>query len=85
MSVTMPKAFRKAALSLVFSLLVLSIASYAQNQVLGEVQFVSKSRAGKTSGVWIDAQYVGYVEELKEDKKVLLLPGEHEISVRQSG
>ena len=64
---------------------MLSIASYAQNQVLGEVQFVSMGKAEKTSGVWIDAQYVGYVEELKDDKKVLLLPGEHEISVRQSG
>ena len=39
----------------------------------------------KTSGVWIDGQYVGYVGELKDDKKVLLLPGEHEISVRHSG
>ena len=85
MSVTMPNAFRKAALSLIFSLLVLSIASYAQNQVLGEVQFVSKSKAEKTSGVWIDGQYVGYAKELKDEKKVLLLPGEHEISVRQSG
>ena len=35
--------------------------------------------------MWIDGQYVGYVGELKENKKVLLLPGEHEISVRQSG
>src|SRR2546423_1764404 len=52
---------------------------------LGEVQFVSKASVEKTSGVWIDGQYVGYVGELKEDKKVLLLPGEHEISLRQSG
>src|SRR5437868_2064350 len=85
MSVTMRNAFSKAVLSLVFSLFVLSIASYAQNQVLGEVQFVSKTKLEKTSGVWIDGQYVGYVEELKDDKKVLLLPGEHQISVRQSG
>src|SRR6266851_1701883 len=85
MSVTMRNKFSKAVLSLVFSLFVLSIASYAQNQVLGEVQFVSKTKLEKTSGVWIDGQYVGYVEELKDDKKVLLLPGEHQISVRQSG
>src|SRR5207244_364696 len=85
MSVTMRNAFSKAVLSLVFSLFVLSIASYAQNQVLGEVQFVSKTKMEKTSGVWVDGQYVGYVGELKDDKKVLLLPGEHEISVRQSG
>src|SRR5213080_4206665 len=75
----------EAVLSLAFVLLVLSIPSYAQNQVLGEVQFVSKTKVEKTSGVWIDGQYVGYVGELKDDKKVLLLPGEHEISVRQSG
>jgi hypothetical protein len=81
----MLSAFSKSALSLVLFLLLLPVASYAQNQVLGEVQFVSKTKVEKTSGVWIDGQYVGYVEELKDDKKVLLLPGEHEISVRQSG
>ena len=81
----MRNAFTKAVLPLVLVLLVLSIASYSQNQVLGEVQFISKSKTEKTSGVWIDDQYVGYTAELKDDKKVLLLPGEHEISVRQSG
>jgi hypothetical protein len=84
-SVRMRNVFSKAVLSLVFFLLMLPAASYPQNQVLGEVQFVSKTKVEKTSGVWIDGQYVGYVGELKENKKVLLLPGEHEISVRQSG
>jgi len=64
---------------------MLSIASVAQNQVLGEVQLVGKSKADKTSGVWVDGQYVGYVGELKGNKKILLLPGEHEIAVRQGG
>jgi hypothetical protein len=64
---------------------MLSIASFAQNQVLGEVQLVGKSKADKTSGVWVDGQYVGYVGELKGNKKILLLPGEHEIAVRQAG
>jgi PEGA domain-containing protein len=77
-------ASSNAALILVF-VLVVSIASYTQNQVLGEVQFVTKTKTAKTSGVWIDGQYVGYAAELKDDKRVLLLPGEHEISVRQSG
>jgi hypothetical protein len=86
--VTKRNAVSKSALAPVFFLLALSFASYAQNaqnQVLGEVQFVGKTKVEKTSGVWIDEQYVGYVEELKDNKKVLLLPGEHEISVRQSG
>jgi hypothetical protein len=61
------------------------IASLAQNQVLGEVELVGKTKADKSSGVWIDGQYVGFVGELKDDKKILLLPGEHEIAIRQSG
>jgi hypothetical protein len=80
----MPNAV-KAIVSLIFLFLGITVGSYAQNEVLGEVQFVSKTKVDKTSGVWIDGQYVGYVGELKETKKVLLLPGEHEISVRQSG
>ena len=57
----------------------------AQNQVMGEVRFEGSSKIDKTSGVWIDGQYLGYVSELKGDKKVLLMPGDHQISVRQSG
>jgi hypothetical protein len=55
------------------------------NQVMGQVDFAGKTKAEKTAGVWVDGQYVGYVKELKGDKKVLLLPGEHTISVRQTG
>jgi len=57
----------------------------AGNQVMGELEFEGKSKVEKTSGVWIDGQYVGYLKELKGNKKVLLLPGEHSISVRQNG
>ena len=55
------------------------------NQVLGEVQFVGTEKSEKSAGVWIDGQYVGYVSELRDDKKVMLLPGQHEISFRQTG
>jgi hypothetical protein len=57
----------------------------AQNQVLGEVEFKGATKVEKTSGVWVDGQYVGYLKELKGSKKIMLLPGEHEISVRQAG
>jgi len=57
----------------------------AENGVLGEIQFEGKSHIEKTSGVWIDGGYVGYLKELKGSKKVLLLPGEHVITVRQDG
>jgi len=66
-------------------LLIYPCAMPAQNQVLGEVKLVGKTKTDKTSGVWIDGQYVGYVNELRDDNKLLLLPGEHQISVRQSG
>jgi len=56
-----------------------------QNQVLGEVAIQGKTKVDKTSGVWVDGQHVGYVKELTGDKKLLLLPGEHEIAVRQAG
>jgi len=71
--------------SFLFCSLMFCSTSIAQNQVLGEVQLVGKTKADKTSGVWVDGQYIGYVDELKDDKKILLLPGEHEIAVRQSG
>lgn len=49
------------------------------------LQFVGKSKVDKTSGVWVDGEYVGYVEELGGPKQITLLPGEHDISVRQAG
>lgn len=79
--------------ALVFSLALLAprAASAQQappptgNQIMGEVGFAAKTKAEKTAGVWVDGQYVGFVNELKGDKKILLLPGEHEIAVRQTG
>jgi PEGA domain-containing protein len=73
-------------------ILVLAFVSFltgsvsAQNSdVLGEVQFEGMTNVEKTSGVWVDGQYVGYLKELKASKKVLLLPGDHTIAVRQNG
>src|SRR3984885_8375041 len=57
----------------------------AGNDVLGAIPLVGATKVEKTSGVWIDGQYVGYLKELKGSKKILLLPGEHEIVVRQAG
>ncbi len=64
---------------------ILVQASYAGNDVLGELQLEGASKVEKTSGVWIDGQYLGYLEELKGSKKILLLPGDHKITVRQNG
>jgi PEGA domain len=78
-------ASKLVMVALLWALLNGSTALCAGNQVLGEVQLLGASKVEKTSGVWIDGQYVGYLKELKGSKKVLLLPGEHEIAVRQAG
>jgi hypothetical protein len=77
----------KAALQLlVFTLWWIPRPTFAQdNKVLGQVEFQGKGKVEKTAGVWVDDHYVGYLKELKGDKRVMLLPGEHRISVRQSG
>ena len=72
-------------LLLTIAALLVTPATYAGNQVMGEIEFLGKSKVEKTSGVWVDGQYVGYLKELKGSKKVLLLPGEHVITVRQNG
>jgi len=76
---------RNAVFCLALSLLIVPFTAHAQSQVLGEVKLVGKTKADKTSGVWVDGQYLGYVDELKAEKKLLLMPGEHEIVVRQAG
>jgi PEGA domain len=62
-----------------------AIPTCAQNQVMGEVKFEGTTKIEKEAGVWIDGQYVGYLKELKGSKKIMLLPGEHDVVVRQSG
>jgi len=57
----------------------------AQTAVLGELKFKGASKVEKTSGVWVDGQYVGYLGELWGPRRILLLPGDHELSVRQAG
>src|SRR6202451_3671607 len=83
----MKNARQKAYLSVFVLLLAIALCpwTYADNAVMGEIQFEGKSHVEKTSGVWVDGEYVGYLKELKGSKKVLLLPGEHAISVRQDG
>jgi hypothetical protein len=66
-------------------LVVVGQASSQDNKVMGEVRFEGATKVERDSGVWVDGGYVGYLKELKGDKKVLLLPGEHQIAVRQSG
>jgi hypothetical protein len=83
-------AVRKATaiLAIAFFASIFSVSSHstrAQNKVMGEVRFEGTTKIEKDAGVWVDGNYVGYLKELKGDKKIMLLPGEHEVIVRQSG
>jgi hypothetical protein len=66
-------------------IMIVAICSAQESKVMGEVRFEGATKVEKDSGVWVDGDYVGFLKELHGNKKVLLLPGEHEISVRQSG
>jgi hypothetical protein len=57
---------------------------HAEDRVQSELKFVAHNKAEKTAGVWVDGQYVGFVKELTGDKKIVLLPGKHEVLVRQA-
>ena len=86
---TMSKTLRFQLARLLFAsccvLLAIVPGSSQDNKVMGEVRFEGATKLEKDSGVWVDGGYVGYLKELKGNKKVLLLPGEHQIAVRQSG
>lgn len=80
------KNFMLAALVLAqFCFVSMIVEARAQNEIMGEVRFTGARAIERDSGVWVDGQYLGYLKELKGKKKVLLLPGKHEIAVRQSG
>ncbi len=84
----MKRALRESSLLWVLVLapaLLVPPSGYAANEVMGEIQFKGVSHVEKTSGVWVDGEYVGYLKELRKSKKVLLLPGDHQIAVRQNG
>lgn len=80
-------ALRSAAALCVLTWMALgqSPAMAQSSDVMGEVRFEGDTQLDRDSGVWVDGQYLGYVKELKGKKKVMVLPGHHQISVRQAG
>jgi hypothetical protein len=77
--------FAKFALAPFLFLLLAPSARSQDSKVMGEVRLEGSTKIDRDSGVWVDGNYVGYVKELKGNKKLILLPGQHEIIVRQSG
>jgi hypothetical protein len=65
---------------------ILSVpAAHADNKVMGQLEFIAGNKPAQDAGVWVDGQYVGYLKELKGSKTVYLLPGDHQIAVREAG
>jgi hypothetical protein len=65
--------------------LTIAICSAQESKVMGKIRFEGATKIEKDSGVWVDGDYVEFLKELHGNKKVMLLPGEHGISVCQSG
>lgn len=74
-----------AILATYFAVAPMATPVKAQTTVLGELKFKGASKIEKTSGVWIDGEYVGYLGELWGHKRIMLLPGDHQLVVRQAG
>lgn len=90
----MMQQFSKRVLAMAIGLLLSPFAlaqtgdqpsNQGSNKVLGQVDLIGASDTEKNAGVWVDGQYLGYLKELKGSKKILLLPGEHDIVVREDG
>jgi hypothetical protein len=56
-----------------------------KNQITGEIKFEGVTYVEKKAGVWVGGQYLGFLKELKGKRKIVLLPGEHQIIVRRAG
>src|SRR5258708_38023845 len=67
-----------------FAIVALVGLVHAEDRVQSELRFKGHNKAEKTAGVWVDGQYVGFVKELAGDKKIMLLPGKHDVTVRQA-
>jgi hypothetical protein len=79
------RAFCLVALGGLSGLLSFQTTVQAQDRIMGQIQFLTSSKYVKAAGVWIDGQYVGYLGELKGTNRLRLLPGDHDIVVRQAG
>ncbi len=76
--------FSRRSLPALLAVIALVGMVHAEDRVQSELKFVAHNKAEKTAGVWVDGQYVGFVKELTGDKKIVLLPGKHDVLVRQA-
>ncbi|HEX6997930.1 MAG TPA: PEGA domain-containing protein [Gammaproteobacteria bacterium] len=78
------RSFRGLVFSAVL-LVALAAPARAADRVLGEVALEPATRAERSAGVWVDGQYVGFVEELRGKNRLMLVPGRHELLLKLAG
>jgi len=61
--------------------LALPLLLHAQS---ARIKFDTSNGDEKKAGVWVDGQYFGSVDEINHSRKLLVLPGKHEVLVRQA-
>lgn len=66
---------------------LLFVAPTLQGQAAksAELRLIPETRVEKLAGVWVDGQYVGYVDQFKGRDTLTLAPGKHSLIVRESG
>jgi hypothetical protein len=81
-----PRVFARVCSLIAFCVLCAVPPLLARDsKVMGEVKFEGASKVERDAGIWVDGEYLGYVKELKGNKKVLLMPGKHQVIARQAG
>ena len=76
--------FSRTLLPALFVVATLIVPMYAEDKVQSELHFVGHNKAEKSAGVWVDGQYVGSLKEFSGSKKLTLLPGKHDVLIRQA-
>jgi hypothetical protein len=59
--------------------------AHGQGASKSELRLIPETRVEKLAGVWVDGQYVGYVDQFKGRDSLTLAPGKHSLVVRESG
>ena len=57
----------------------------AAQTMQGEVELKPATAIERDAGVWVDGQYLGHLRELKGKRRLVLVPGAHELLVKLAG
>lgn len=64
---------------------VCAAGAQAQGASKAELRLIPETRVERLAGVWVDGQYVGYVDQFKGRDTLTLASGKHSLIVRESG